>query len=169
MSGTKRVVRSHLTFWCLLVATAAIALGFVASYFNPGPSRLIGTDWTWKLQKGGVVVQTGLPSSVIRVEPAGPSWVFIWPSPTLKVAWISVGAQMASIYVLPLWLPLLLCGAGTGLTWRWRVVTAGGCAGCGYDLRGIASRCPECGRTVLKFIARLLGRGLRIKPLAPSL
>jgi hypothetical protein len=145
------------TFWCLASLTAAFLLGLAASYAGIGRLGLPGTDWTWKLQKGGIVVQTGLPSAQVRVEPAGPSWIYLWPSPTLKVAWVSIGTQVASLYVIPLWLPLLLSGTGTFITWRLTRAAAAGCVSCGYDLRGIKDRCPECGRTLLRLLSRFLG------------
>ncbi len=52
--------------------------------------------------------------------------------------------------VLPLWMPLLLCAAGSFWMFRTSHRPKGGCVQCGYDLLGLSTdargvKSPECG------------------------
>lgn len=54
----------------------------------------------------------------------------------------------AATLMVPLWWPIVLVAAPTGVAWwRSRRGAPKGCPRCGYDLTGLAkgSRCPECG------------------------
>ncbi len=67
---------------------------------------------------------------------------------------------------IPIWMPLVLAAGAAGFCWRRharrrrreRIIKAGGCPSCGYDLRGLRAQdeaqgektkpravCPECG------------------------
>src|SRR5262249_16961814 len=80
-----------------------------------------------------------------------------------KMAEITVGTATASVYAIPLWLPLFAAGAGCALARRSLRPARGTCKGCGYDLRGIKGRCPECGRAPVGLLSRIvtLGRIVR--------
>jgi hypothetical protein len=158
---------SKIAFWFAAFLSLVLLTALVASFWQVGESRIPATDWKWSLKKAGLIVQTGLPNARVRVEPVGPSGLFLWPGSGMswKVAQVSIGATSASLYVVALWLPLVLAGAGTGIAWRLYRRPAVGCLGCGYDIRGIKDRCPECGKTLLRLLARLLGLGGR--PIAP--
>ncbi len=52
--------------------------------------------------------------------------------------------------VVPLWMPVALCGAAAiwamlPIARRHRLIRLGRCAVCGYDLRSSSDACPECG------------------------
>ena len=54
------------------------------------------------------------------------------------------------LFSIPLWLPLILAAILPGVRLffyrrQYRRRVCGCCLSCGYDLRGIADRCPECG------------------------
>ena len=61
-------------------------------------------------------------------ELASPTWPLVVATAVLPVAWLTREARAAM----------------RGAT-RWRRFSRGRCTSCGYDLRGIAGRCPECG------------------------
>ena len=54
---------------------------------------------------------------------------------------LTVGLFFAPLLLVPLAIAMVQGGAAL----RWRRVSRGFCAGCGYDLRGGGDRCPECG------------------------
>ena len=60
-----------------------------------------------------------------------------------------------AVVMLPFWLPTLIFGltvwiVGTPLNRRRKRKKLGLCLKCGYDLRGSAERCPECGEAFEK-------------------
>ncbi len=54
-------------------------------------------------------------------------------------------------YFVPLWAPFLAAGGAAAAFWRihyLRKFPVGACLSCGYDRRGIAGPCPECGASL---------------------
>lgn len=56
----------------------------------------------------------------------------------------SHGLTFGPKWIIPATVPLGLSAALIGLSY-WRRPPKGHCAKCGYDLTGIADKCPECG------------------------
>ena len=69
----------------------------------------------------------------------------------LGLSWPTMMRVGACIDVyLPLWIPLVIVGSGTGLLWYFdRRTPIGNCSVCGYNLTGNTSRvCSECGTPI---------------------
>ncbi len=68
---------------------------------------------------------------------------------TFLIGEIRPATQTESLFVIaiPATVPLTLSAALIGFSF-WRRYPKGHCARCGYDLKGIADQCPECGRMV---------------------
>jgi hypothetical protein len=97
-----------------------------------------------------------------EIEAARKYWIQAGPTPTAGFPGGVVPAkQIIGLHILiPLYLlvlPLLLLAAAAFPPYRrHRRAARGLCRACGYDLRGLRDRCPECGRALLALILRLL-------------
>ena len=100
----------------------------------------------------------------------GQEWMLCLSNGTVAFAWIvrGIGRSFASeaftgwlphfdlvgatkTLVVPLWIPLLLTVLATAVFswWYRRLIPAGHCQRCGYDLTGnISGVCPECGKRI---------------------
>ncbi len=142
----------------LLVGLWGVSIGWSFARVWPGSSmpsqRLQGHVDVYlsslELDAGTVFYGEGIgvkyvPIGAPRPRPywsVAPRWgpLLWWPR------WERTGASLVGY--LPLWMPLVLFGGGTGLLWwrDWGAVGAGCCRGCGYDMEGIEGGvCPECG------------------------
>lgn len=109
---------------------------------------LFGEDANPQLMQGVYFVDQSV-AWAMEVTPERPwhvrgfsGWQTSW------TPWLPCGYDVA--FGIPLWMTSVLCGAGLWLTLRparrrRRRETRGLCRDCGYDLRGTARRCPECG------------------------
>lgn len=150
MRGRRILKWSGTVAFALLAATAAADLRWAAHWYVSRQLHLgIGA--------GALIVDLDLevgfrrPGTMsVRVAydtlgDATQAWFRDYWLPT----WTSLGRHYL-VYV-PLWIPMLLIGVPTGVSWwherRREAVCC--CAGCGYDLTGnVSGRCPECGAPV---------------------
>ena len=144
------------------VVVGAAALVSVFRGFGVFGARTgLGTTQTYVV--GGVLLVTATDR---RGSPGGDAagrsgWIHFaardWPQPA-GAAWRptysrDVPPALPTVrFSLPLWMPLVLCGAMVAApVWiERRRRRRGRCMGCGYDLRGVPRsdgvvRCPECG------------------------
>ncbi len=134
--------------WCGFAGTLAMLALFAASP---------GFECYCSFGKGG---------PCLKVANGRATWLsYVWPSladqgwfqmyPTQRtylenlpyIEWLPEWVGPGLIFI-PLWIPLMLLAAPTGLLWwldRSRI-PPGHCRKCGYDLTGnTTGRCPECG------------------------
>lgn len=130
-----------------LLGAATVTMTHVRTLATPvGPPSSGHWRWSWRplaaYERDGFILrclwfdcgreQTPVPTAITHGSPQ------LW----------------TSVYVrIPYWLPMIL-GTLTPVLWlrsAWRRrrqrsrAAKGLCAACGYDMRGIDSRCPECG------------------------
>jgi hypothetical protein len=143
---TKRRFASRGLRWTLLSLTVVLVLAIPASFWSPYvvlPGALIALD--------SAIVEVSYNPGWGR-----DGWVAGWGEWRYLFQWRPRFVQLRSgwYFLLPLWIPLAASGLLTGVTWwRWWTAAApGGCAGCGYDLKGLAPNtpCPECGHAPAK-------------------
>jgi len=117
------------------------------------------SEWGAGFGIDGGVLYAALPKWT--GEYAGTSWQdcecgWMWgEADAPKLRWSGSWQRGSSFWFafdLPLWIPSLLCTAGTIFAWRLddiarRRVRAGFCPKCDYDRTGLAAGavCPECG------------------------
>ncbi len=101
-----------------------------------------------------------------ELDAAAKLWVVPPPTPSAPAA---MARRITGFsLVLPIYLPLLLSVLGTGLcafVLR-RRPAPGHCSACGYDIRGLRERCPECGSVIAWLRALLSRRAPRAAPFA---
>lgn len=153
--------------WTLTIATVLLVGVWLAS------GRWLA-GWSSAVGKGGGQTSVWLTSGGVNVVhlsgglgTAGPSGVhFVERTaqpPTMPGYWLewlpsrrTYGSRVYTAFC-PLWIPALLPLGGSLAAWRGharrRRLERGGCAACGYDLRGLRADeeggkpiCPECGR-----------------------
>jgi hypothetical protein len=129
----------HACVWSVTAVNGrvqvAIQGGAIDSY-HPGGGWEIGRPpsggaWDWRTR-------------TMKVIPSWDGWGWSWVAMKQQGGWQWFAAA-------PLWVGAAgLVGGGAGLVWWGRRArgVAGLCAGCGYDLKGLASgvKCPECGK-----------------------
>ncbi len=88
-------------------------------------------------------IDFGLPSADVYLYRSPNRWEDWWPER-------NDGLFEEWSFIFPLWIPLAACGVPATVLWLryWRRKRDGMCSKCGYDLRGIADRCPECGTAI---------------------
>lgn len=121
--------------WVAGVVLGLSVVAWAASYTESSWVRL-HSGYGVLLDGGGVYVSRGLAVPV--VNPYGGPGVG------------STAVYSKQDFVIPLWLTLTLSLAAMWGVWRFgleerRRAVERQCAGCGYDLEGIAGVCPECG------------------------
>jgi hypothetical protein len=101
------------------------------------PMAWDGQRWEFSGPRGPAALGTHPPG---RLIPESRVWVMGWlgaPATriTVRVTWV------------PLWPPAFLLAAVAAVAWwgEFRAGRPGVCGQCGYDLRGLSGRCPECG------------------------
>ncbi len=134
----------RIGWWFSIAVAFTCIVGWSVSYPGTPPCMIPGTDWQVKLQQGGLVIQTGLPSARILVAPSTVLQTFFWSGWDGRVATVTVGARTISLFLLPLWMPLALSALAAALTRR-PPRLPGHCPACQYDLRSTPGACPECG------------------------
>jgi hypothetical protein len=143
---TKRRFASRGLRWTLLSLTVVLASAIVASFWRP----YVGVPHTFIAVDGASVM--------VWYDPRlwGRRWIAGWGGQSIPLLWRPRFEKSLPgwHFVLPLWIPLAASGLLTGATWWrwWTAVAPGGCAACGYDLKGLApsSPCPECGHAPAK-------------------
>jgi len=109
------------------------------------------SGWAAAMGYGCISVQSTSPQMgtpqrdwTLNNRRAGEPWVRAW--------WVEAPHPRPGVWavVIPLWIPCLVFGVVTCLTWRRRPrFRLGHCQGCGYNLAGdVSGVCPECGRAL---------------------
>jgi len=148
--GGSTIAALGLALWCASL--------WVVSYRHVSPPGR--DDFTVALMNGELWATTGgsyFPPglSAMHAAPRAQSISVLrwWPEePLFGRRALGPGVSIWSLR-LPLWLPVAVGAAGAGAFLpAWirdrRRRREGKCAACGYDVRGLAGRCPECGRGI---------------------
>lgn len=157
---------------CLLLGVASL---WSVLWVSPGGGTRLtngqGCLWIWVGARGDFSAITGpglhgggWTADVLQWKPEFERNQKMWiqvPGP----AGGRVAKQIAGLsVVLPWYLPLVVGAGAAGASFpawkRHRRLVRGECVRCGYDLRGVSGRCPECGtlmKRLLMWAARRLG------------
>lgn len=142
------------------LATTSIGAGGVCAFASPSQLQVAianqpvirrADGWFFPQATARII----MPGNVLR--------------PTMPRASMTVGTQSGTIVVIslrvvcvPLWQMLLVLLIVGGGAWRLsrRMLPAGHCSACGYDLQGLESgKCPECGEGFVGRVIAALRRG----------
>lgn len=174
----RHVFKYAILLMLISVVLAALSTWWRVAYISPSAGTRIMLRW------GSLDFWHGSPGDWERLQsewrgPARPIKMVWTPEfhsmQMIRSMWPSAapGGGVATIdnyglrLILPMWMPVAAFLLVTGITVRpWflharmaRRTRRGRCVGCGYDLKGLAERCPECGRALRRLLARLLGSG----------
>lgn len=126
--------------WTLLGATVVVLAADGLSLV-----RTVGTGaWHTSIGIGG-------GSLLIFYQSDSPAQGWAWEPSMPLLPWLPrlVGTDPGSLFWLPLWIPAVVFGLASVVTWWkwWRWRPPGTCRNCGYDRAGLATGalCPECG------------------------
>jgi hypothetical protein len=149
--------------WLMWLSAAGLSLTLAAAVFSEFAAvswleRSSGIANRFVLHKSSVmVIYRTVPDQVDRLgsEFFSPGWTVVrgYVPEGFTNRWRPALSRDSSVWtahwyvVLPLWIPMVLFGAGVWFGRKrrgWR--GEGVCRACGYDMRGSAGRvCPECG------------------------
>ena len=111
------------TVLCWLSAAIMLAIGIYATAYTNGHFYVLVTGrWTWTFGNGLLMA-----SRDNRIVGSMPIHLIAIPFSLPALAWA-----------------IIACGREQ----RRKLIVAGRCAACGYDLRASTERCPECGTPI---------------------
>jgi hypothetical protein len=155
----RQAARADGTTWRNLSELDPIALPGWVPAPDPGAAHGMGADgfgWPWPCMKmesvrllSWTAPQGNRPESWgsrsqlrgdfhVRTSRTPPRWIYFPARPI----WTGMAANTALFALVPA--AAFLAGGAR----RWARRRRGRCAWCGYDLRGVSGRCPECGRVL---------------------
>lgn len=154
MSMTGRTPTGRVRAWvlriglaiCGLIGAAGIASGIWSfMYFRNSAEFVV-------IQSGNMEVRWLRPTAMPWLRRSAPAGLRIGSAPRAFVFSLPSFERRAWQWRVrvPLWLPLIVFGAGTYLVPRfWRSRCGNLCRRCRYDLTGnVSGVCPECGSTL---------------------
>ena len=161
------MLRKTLTIFSLVGLVVSVGLWFGSYFFSV--VIFLKSPGCWELGKGcvGFGRDYYISSPIGMYGPIGPrpasiygggfryTFPRLWKSRAFdswETEWSPRFSSSPLAIVIPLWIPSVLFGAATSSSCRTiyrrrKRRKLGLCLKCGYDLRGLADRCPECGET----------------------
>jgi hypothetical protein len=104
-------------------------------------------EWQWHARRPSAETRVRFMRGAVKVAIRGDRGGFGgWsaPMPAFELATPTWPVVLTTVILPAVWLARR-AGAEARAVGRWRRFRRGHCVSCGYDLRGSADRCPECG------------------------